>query len=491
LGSLIVFSPSFTFGAAATARRDARSGAAAPMSSRFLTVVFVAALAVRLVLVYASGGIGPRIVDEQHYHRLATSITRGDGFAWGPSQPTSIRPPLYPLFVAVIWKAVGTDSMQAVRVAQALLGTLSVWLLYLITARLFDRGTARIAALALAFYPSLLFSGVLLLTEVFFTTVLLAAMYGCLVLLEQRSRWAAVASGIAFGAAALTRSVMWPFPFVLVILLGLILGGAVRDRAKLCGLVLIGYVLVVAPWSIRNTLLQRTFTVVDTMGGLNLLTGNYEYTPEDRMWDGVSITGIRSWDEPLRYAPVPAGGWTEGAKDHWAQRRAVTFMLAHPVVTARRSLLKFADMWGLEREWVAGLQQRLYQPPTWFAIASSAAVLVAFPTVVLFAIAGLLLAPPADQRAHALLALLILFVCGIHSITFGHSRYHLPLMPVLMIYAAAAVRRRQELLGQLRRRVAIAPVFAMAVAIGIWGHEIFLRDFDRIAMLLRGWGPSG
>jgi hypothetical protein len=31
------------------------------------------------------------------------------------------------------------------------------------------------------------------------------------------------------------------------------------------------------------------------------------------------------------------------------------------------------------------------------------------------------------------------FTCLIHSAAFAHSRYHLPLIPILLVYAAAAV----------------------------------------------------
>lgn len=474
-----------TFGAVWREPRGERSGEIAWLSRRSaIFVVLAVALAIRLAMLAASAGTGLEIVDEQHYHQLATSLARGEGFAWGPSQPTSIRPPLYPMVVAAVWRVVGTDSVQAVRVTQVGFSLVAVWLLFLLGTQLFDRATATLAALAFALYPSLLFSGVLMLTEVLFIALLLAALNLCVVLLNRPAWWAALGTGAAVGLAALTRSVLWPFPLVLVVFLGVALRLPIRDRVKLCGLVLLGFALVVAPWSARNTRLQGTFTVVDTMGGLNLLMGNYEYTPEDRMWDGVSLTGAKSWDEPLRRMPPPAGGWTEGTKDRWAQQRALAFMVANPLVTARRSLLKFADLWGLERDWLAGIQKGYYHPPVWFAAVSGAAVLVAFPAILIAALAGMLLATPTARHVHALLVVLILFVCAIHSVTFGHSRYHLPLMPVLMLYAAAAVRQRAFILPRLRTRAAVAPVFAVSMAVLIWCREVLVRDAGHVASLI-------
>ena len=57
------------------------------------------------------------------------------------------------------------------------------------------------------------------------------------------------------------------------------LHGNWKSRAQLALYLLLGCGLVVAPWAVRNTRLHGVFTVVDTMGGLNLLMGNYAHTP--------------------------------------------------------------------------------------------------------------------------------------------------------------------------------------------------------------------
>ncbi len=375
------------------------STATAAISGRWcLPLIIGVALVVRLAALWASAGMELQIVDEQHYHQLATSLARGDGFAWGPSRPTSLRPPLYPALIAGIWRVTGSDSLQAVRGVQVVLALTSIWLLYLLGARLFDRVTAATAALAFALYPSLIFSGVLLLTEVLFVTLLLAALYLTVVLLERPSWGVALGSGVAFGLGALTRSVLWPFVLVLVIFVAFALRLPIRARAKCCVLLFAGFAWVVAPWSVRNTRLQGTFTVVDTMGGLNLLMGNYEHTPEDRMWDGC-LDGRAELGRTAGTRSRPQNGWTEGTKEHWAQSRAVQFMIAHPLVTARRSVLKFADFWGLERDWIAGVTKGLLPAAAWFAVLSGAAVLIAFPAILLAAIAGLFRRrPPSAAR---------------------------------------------------------------------------------------------
>jgi hypothetical protein len=244
-------------------------------------------------------------------------------------------------------------------------------------------------------------------------------------------------------------------------------------------------VAIVGPWAVRNTTLQHTLTIVDNMGGMNLMMGNYAHTPEDRMWDAVSLTGEKNWSYGIANTHPEAGTWTDGQKEKWAQREAIGFMLANPATTLRRSVLKFADFWGLEREMVAGFQQGLYDPPAWFMLMASLAVLLTYPVVILGSAVGIFCVTPSDRRTHVLLIALILFITAIHSIVFGHSRYHLPLVPFLATYAAAAVAHQGWRVPARERLRAIAAGGVCAVLVSAWAHEIFFRDAEHVRAFLR------
>jgi 4-amino-4-deoxy-L-arabinose transferase-like glycosyltransferase len=443
----------------------------------------VLAVAVRLGLAWSVADVPPRIVDEQHYYQLATNIFDGHGLAWGPDRATSIRPPLYPAFIASLWSVTVPYSLEPIRIAHIGLAIGSILVLFGIARRLFDDRIAAVATAFFAFYPSLLFSGVLVLTETLFTFLFLLAIASTLIVLTGGSRRWAFAAGICFGLAALTRSVLWPMPFVLVVYLWAVLRQPVLRRLTACALLLVGYSLVIGPWAVRNSRIQNTPVVVDTMGGLNLLMGNYEFTPEDRMWDAVSIVGPKSWAAPLASRP-DAGKWTEGEKDRWARTEAFKFMAAHPLLTLRRSMLKLADFWGLEREWLAGLQQGLYRPPTWFAVVSSLLVVFTFPVLLVLAVWGAFRARPSHAAAHYFLLLTVAFVCMMHALTFGHSRYHLPLVPILAMYAASFVVQHATLLPTLRTATIALPLTVTTLSVAVWTREILFRDAGRLASLL-------
>ncbi len=300
-----------------------------PSARQRLGIILGAALVLRLVILTMTAPLDLQIVDEQHYHVLATSLVEGRGLA-SASGPTSLRPPVYPALVAGLWSITGSRSLQVVRAAQGLLGLATAALVYWIGRRLYDERAGLVAAAITAFYPALVLANSLFLTETVFT-FLLTAFVAALVALVQRPRPAvALAAGALLGLSALTRSVVWPFPLVLVPLLAWMAPTTVARRLACCALLVAGFAAVVAPWAVRNTRLQGVPVVVDTMGGMNLRMGNYEFTPHDRIWDAVSQRGTQSWIVGIPPQPPGGGEWTEGSKERWAREQAIAFMRAAP-----------------------------------------------------------------------------------------------------------------------------------------------------------------
>jgi 4-amino-4-deoxy-L-arabinose transferase-like glycosyltransferase len=453
----------------------------------WLAAAIAAGLLVRVIAFTATAGLDARIVDEQQYVALATSLVEGRGFAWETGEPTSLRPPLYPAFVAAIWHMTDSRSLQAVRAAQIVLAMGTAVLVYLLGRRLFPPGVAAGAAAVVWLYPSLIFLNFNVLGETLFTFLVVLWVLLTVTLLDRPTRATAFAAGVALGLGALTRSVLWPVPLLVCPLLFALVPAAWPKRAAVAALVFAGYAAVVGPWAVRNTRLQEVVTVVDTMGGMNLRMGNYEHTPEDRMWDAVSLTGDRSWVHALTLeleADPPDRPFTEGMKDKWAQRKALEYMAAHPGTTIRRAAIKFADFWGLEREFIAAVGQGLFAPPAWVAVAGTVLILLAYVALALCAAAGLWLTPPTCAR-HVALLLPVAVITGVHTIVFGHSRYHLPLVPILALYATAAV---VALAGGRRpgsRAARAGALLSALLLLVIWMRQVVV-DGDRVRQFLAG-----
>jgi 4-amino-4-deoxy-L-arabinose transferase-like glycosyltransferase len=447
-------------------------------------ILIAAGLAVRLVVLARTGALGTEIVDEQHYVRLATSLLTGDGFAWGPGAPTSLRPPLYPALLAAVWNVAGVGNLQIMRAAQIALAVATAYAVYRLAATVYDARVGRLAAVAVWLYPSLTLFNFLILTETLFTFLLISFVWLTVSLVQAPRPGVAVLCGLVLGLGALTRSVLWPVPMVLCPLMALLIHGR-RERLAMPALVLLGYMVVITPWSIRNTQLQGVVTVVDTMGGLNLRMGNYEHTPTDRMWAAVNLGGRENWAYALG-EEFPGRQFTEGEKDKWAQRKAFAYMWAHPGVTLQRSLIRFADFWGLEREFIAGVHKGMFIPAPWVTAVITVCTVLALPFVAVPGVAGAWLTTPRDWRFHVLLLFPVVVIAAAHVLAFGHSRYHLPLIPILAIYGAAFVVNGASA-GRSGARVLFASLIT-AVLCTIWVYQVFVTDAARIAAVIERAG---
>jgi 4-amino-4-deoxy-L-arabinose transferase-like glycosyltransferase len=417
-----------------------------------LLVILLAGAVVRLALWAWFQGCPIEIEDEREYNQIAVNLLVRGEFALEAGQPTSIRPPLYPAFVAAVYALFGRENYQAVRLLQAALSLANVLLLYRLGTDVLSRRAGLWLAGLFCFYPSFLGYDNLLLTEVLFTLLLCAT---CLLLvwsLQRQSLGCLVLAGLCLGLAALTRSVVWLFPPVLGAFLLLAWKGSLARRLVAAVAVAAAFAVTVAPWAVRNTRLQQTFVTIDTMGGRNFMMGNYRHTPLYRSWDAISLDGEQSWVAEVNATYPVVERQTQGQLDKLALRQGLAFVKANPGLTLRRDLVKFFDFWGLERELLAGAARG------WFGsvgrpalLALTVLVLGSYALALIVGIFGMVLAPPADWRVHALLLLVIAFVCGIHTLVFAHSRYHLPIMPLVLVYTASAVVHARGIWQQRRR----------------------------------------
>lgn len=314
--------------------------------------------------IWQTSGLGTHIVDEQHYRALAENILAGNGFATGPGALTSIRPPLYPGLLAAAWRLFGEGNLQAVRVIRILLALALSAVVYALGSRVYSRPVGRVAAGIVWLYPSFIFFNFLILTETLFTLLLLTFVLSCVALVQTPRARTALVCGVLLGLSALTRSVLWPAPLLLCPLMALLIPGPWHRRLALPAVLLVGYCLVVGPWAVRNTRLQGVFTVVDTMGGINLRMGNYRvHAGRPDVGRGVNHRGAQLGARLHGGQPrARPDGRPQGTSGRSA-RRWNPHMAANPVETARRSLIKFADFWGLEREFIAGVEVGFFDPP--------------------------------------------------------------------------------------------------------------------------------
>jgi 4-amino-4-deoxy-L-arabinose transferase-like glycosyltransferase len=444
-----------------------------------LVWILLVGIIVRIGLWLAWANWSPLINDDaRDYHGLAFRLVTTGSYSNESGQLISLRPPLYPAFVAGTYLTFGLENDAAVRSIQAVLGLVTACMVYRLGILAYSRQVALWAAGIVCFYPSLLGYANLLLSETLFTFLVVAFTWLMFEALHQRLVAILAAAGIVMGLAALTRSIVLLFsPFVLIWILFSWQGHWGR-RLLAAALPLVAFAAVIAPWAIRNTRIQETLTIIDVMGGRNAMMGNYEYTPLERSWATISdVPEQEAWYRVLhreRHSDAPL---TQGQIDKLALRHAINFVLQHPWLTAQRDLVKFFNFWQLERLLVAAAGTGYFGDlPTAAKLLLAAVICGVYAFVLLTAIFGACCCPPRDRRTHWFLVVSILLPCVIHTLVFAHSRYHLPVVPFLALCAAAAIVHRQEI-WQLRRTWAFKLAAALCVIVVLgWIREFVFVD---------------
>ena len=228
------------------------------------------------------------VIDGQVYDNWAMAIVRGDA----PGQPF-YQDPLYPYLLALIYSVFG-HSYLAVYLLQLALALVLLLLIYDTTRRLFDRRAGLMAAAMAALYKPFIFYDSQI--EKTALAVFLTALFLWLFVRSLRSDHSSAgprhssfplrhspllwpfAAGLALGLAALTRANTLMFAPLLPLALALNPQAVNRKlRIGSAAASLFGIVIVIAPVSIRNSLLAREFVLTTTQAGQNLYIGNSPY----------------------------------------------------------------------------------------------------------------------------------------------------------------------------------------------------------------------
>ena len=187
------------------------------------------------------------------YERLAVNLLAGHGFTTMdqlPFSPTAVRPPLYSLWIALVYALFG-QNLVTIFYSQAFIGAITSVVVYWIGREVHSPKAGLLSAFIYAIHPY---------PQLFVTTLFPEVFYSLLLALTVLFLWRAwkretdiqqwILAGVFSGLAALTRSEFFPFALFIVCLIlvfrksrRLIRGGMVF---------LLAMMLTVLPWTIRN-----------------------------------------------------------------------------------------------------------------------------------------------------------------------------------------------------------------------------------------------
>ena len=381
-------------------------------------------------------------------------------------------PPLYPYFIALVWRATG--SLAAVLWAQAAIGALLVPAVARIGSLAFGRRAGLVAAVFAAFYPDLVWFSTRFWSETLFIVLLWWAIERTLAADLSGSRRTAAVAGALWALAALTRELaVYLVPLAALWMLRPRAVMPVRpwvkesppgeapaaswytrlrpERTRLAAaaaLVLVS-LLTLVPWTVRNAIVFRAFIPVSTMGGLNLWQGN------------TTLTHLQIY-EVLAKIEGPV------AQDRYCRRLAwETIAARQPTWILEKLAEQMPEFWKPGSEVLDHLLGREACGPLTTATLVKLELVLILPYL---AVLGLLLLGLSRLRfgaaAGLLLGLLVAYNAA-HVVAYATTRFRLPVMPALFLVAGAVVAGRSE--GSLRplrgRRLALLVLLLAVVAL--------------------------
>ncbi len=445
----------------------------------------VAAAAVRLGLLAAT------------IHWFGTSaLTRGDtasylepgrnlllhGRFFADGVPDLLRTPGYPLFLAVT----SLGGLSAAAVANVLLSVFSVVLVWRLGRTAFgDNRIALAAAWIFAFEPLSVTCSAILLSDTLFLALFLLSLEPLAAFLRERRLPVLATAGLWLAAATFVRPVTYYLPVALAAGLFFVLARVPGLRWKAPAVLLISILPWLAAWQIRNWV-ETGYGGFSSASEVNLyflaapnVTAHLEHRPFLDVRDALGYVGFAGNSgqsylfQPYLERNPQQAGWSQGQRLAFMRAKAAGILRAHPGLYLRlcfKSLSQpvfnpsggssfehplnpgdparsFAD-YSLARRWTVLLRA---SPGALAEKALFGAILLG---LYLFAARGVFLAARGSfggDMCHACLWLLLgtsLYLLGITAAmggSGGGSRYRLPVMPVVCIFAAAGALRAKTI----------------------------------------------
>jgi len=373
------------------------------------------------------------------YDLIANNLVHANGYRVeaGMSE-TMMREPGYPLFLAIVFK-IGGYHIEAARLANLLLAFGAAFMIMRLTRRITeDRIAPLLAAILFLFYPGTLISEARAGLEIAFM---------CSIMLFTLALYRAVAkgnfpafflAGLALGVVILVRSTPLLFPVFLLVYLLLTANGA-SERLKVVlsmAALVLGMVVVMSPWVIRNYLLVQKFVPTGTLAGHAAQEGLYacQHLSFDTDFFAVQREAGLERSQFASRLRIPFTGtyyyqYFYDARDELALNKSLLAGVAseyrrHPTLLAScggKNL--FFNFWFLGKTWQATWLNMLVQVPL-LALALSG--------IFVLRKRGLL-------RQIGIMLTFVLYVPAVHAPILADARHSMAVVPFLMILASVSL----------------------------------------------------
>jgi 4-amino-4-deoxy-L-arabinose transferase-like glycosyltransferase len=415
-----------------------------------VAAILIVALALRIAEVQRTNSTYRPINDAGSYLTLASTVARTGDYslsrdpgrgAGGTRGPSAYFAPGYPYFLALVDLIDGHETrrdgaVHPARIAQAVLGTITVALIGLVALELFG-ATAGLIALALAaVYPVGIELAGTLVAENLLTALVLAAVYAGLRVRRAAKPLTAYAwvagAGVLTGLATLTHEngVLMVLPLLAAVWTRRPHFAARSLAAP--ALLLVTTALAILPWTIRNAVVMHRFIPVSDETGITLVgtynaasAGNSGVRYKWRIFYG--IPGERPLIRQASHLTEPQIG-------DKLQHQALHYISEHPTAPIQVAFHNTLRMFELEGTFAWHASAAAISLP----VSTARVGVIGFWIVCLLALAGAF-SKPVRAGPKWVWAVPLLLALSVVLINVETPRFRAPVDPFLILLAAAAL----------------------------------------------------
>ena len=409
-----------------------------PLLLRFdVWLVVIIAIAFVLRLLWALRvEVDPRTYwrwDMTIYDHQAYALAKGKGFVDFAGMPSAHWPPGYPAVLAPLYRLTDNNLLSA-RLLNVVAGTTTVFLVYLLGAKAFNRRIGLLGAALLAVFPGQVFATSLIMTEVVFTflfvLVLTVAVYTLFGDSGDRLRQApfwALLIGVLIGAATLVRGEGLLLAAIVPALLFL-RRRPVRVALARSSLVVLGAAAVILPWTARNIVKMRAPIIISTSATEALWVGHHE---------GANGR-IADFTVAEQFEGVPNPEY-EVKRNNAALKQALQFIKGHPLEEVTLIPRRFVGLYagdGAAIAWHGNPSTLSIDRARWLGRLSDWYYWVIGGIAALGLPAWLSL---REGRKALLAAVVACWTLLFSVVFFGDERFHFAIMPIFCLWAAVSL----------------------------------------------------
>jgi len=273
------------------------------------------------------------IGDAVSYNSMAENFIMGNGLV-NTKGEVPVLAPVFPLFLSLLYLIFGNNYL-IIQISIILINLATVFVGYLVAKKFLNNRIAIWVLVMGIFYPFFIYWSRYFLTDILFAFLNICILF--LIVYDKKEGIGKFAIlGVLIGITTLERGTSLFLPFAIFVYYWIKYDFKLGIKFLLISLFIIS--LLIFLWGVYNYKEHKQFVVVASYGGVSLYMGNNPNSMPDRLHYSSNKCYEDKFIDSLE-------GKDFFTKDKLCKRRAIKYILGHPFIFIKNTLIKMKVYW--------------------------------------------------------------------------------------------------------------------------------------------------